>query len=172
MLLGVDTVMSDFINTTDVLGDDAVTDGIIQRTIAEFNSNQITTIGDNAFSQCTSLKSANSPTVKTITSGAFYGCTTLGTVDLSSIEEIGPSAFYNCSKLVAFIIRKTNSLCVLGNNNAFQKSPIGRGSYGVSSLTGYIYVPSALMESYQAATNWSKYASSFRAIEDYPEICG
>lgn len=35
-----------------------------------------------------------------------------------------------------------------------------------------IYVPSALVEQYQNATNWSVYASNFRAIEDYPEICG
>jgi hypothetical protein len=44
--------------------------------------------------------------------------------------------------------------------NAFDQSPIKSG-------TGYIYVPRALVEDYKVATNWSAYASQFRAIEDY-----
>jgi hypothetical protein len=29
-----------------------------------------------------------------------------------------------------------------------------------------------LVDSYKTATNWSKYATQIRAIEDYPDICG
>jgi hypothetical protein len=36
--------------------------------------------------------------------------------------------------------------------------------------TGYIYVPSALVETYKTASNWVTYAAQIRAIEDYPEI--
>ena len=42
----------------------------------------------------------------------------------------------------------------------------------IASGTGYIYVPAEYIEEYKTATNWSVYASRFRAIEDYPEICG
>ena len=38
--------------------------------------------------------------------------------------------------------------------------------------TGYVYVPASLIETYKTATNWSAFANQFRAIEDYPEICG
>ena len=37
---------------------------------------------------------------------------------------------------------------------------------------GYIYVPRALLESYKTTTNWSYYADSFRAIEDYGGLEG
>ena len=32
---------------------------------------------------------------------------------------------------------------------------------------GYIYVPRALVDSYKVATNWSSWATQFRALEDY-----
>jgi hypothetical protein len=53
----------------------------------------------------------------------------------------------------------------LASPNAFNNTPIKSG-------TGYIYVPATLIDSYKSATNWSTYAAQFRAIEDYPEICG
>lgn len=37
----------------------------------------------------------------------------------------------------------------------------------IANGTGYIYVPSALIEQYKVAENWSTYASQFRALEDY-----
>ena len=35
---------------------------------------------------------------------------------------------------------------------------------------GFIYVPAALIESYEADSNWS--GCVFRALEDYPDIRG
>ena len=52
----------------------------------------------------------------------------------------------------------------------FTYCPINNG--GDDGLQGYIYVPKALLEDYKVATNWSVYADKFRAIEDYPDICG
>ena len=42
----------------------------------------------------------------------------------------------------------------------------------ISSGSGYIYVPAALVDGYKAAGNWQNYADQIRAIEDYPEITG
>jgi hypothetical protein len=95
---------------------------------------------------------------------AFYSCSELATVDLTAVTTIGQYAFYSCSKLVTLILRNT-SLVSLQNNMALRETPIASG-------TGYIYVPSALVDSYKAATNWKNYANQIRAIEDYPEICG
>jgi hypothetical protein len=44
--------------------------------------------------------------------------------------------------------------------NAFNPSPLYLGK-------GYIYIPSALIENYKGATDWSNYADQFRALEDY-----
>jgi hypothetical protein len=63
------------------------------------------------------------------------------------------------------VILRVNKVCTLANVSAFNNTPIKNGS-------GYVYVPSALVDSYKAASNWSTYAAQIRAIEDYPEICG
>lgn len=36
----------------------------------------------------------------------------------------------------------------------------------------YIYVPSDLVDTYKTETNWTIWADRYRAIEDYPDICG
>lgn len=72
--------------------------------------------------------------------------------------------FWNCVVLETIILPSTK-LATLNSTNAFDNTPVASG-------TGYIYVPRALIEDYKVATNWSTFANQFRAIEDYPEICG
>lgn len=60
-------------------------------------------------------------------------------------------------------IIRTPTVAKLVNKNALQNTMIEDG-------TGYIYVPSALVETYKTASNWVTYADQIRAIEDYPEI--
>ena len=88
-----------------------------------------------------------------------------GGYENNRVTSIGTYAFYSCSALVTVILRYTDAVCTLAGTNAFTSTPIASG-------TGYIYVPSALIDSYKAATNWSTYADQIRAIEDYPDICG
>lgn len=76
----------------------------------------------------------------------------------------GYGTFQYQGKLTAVILQ-SNSLCTAQNSNMFDSTPIASG-------TGYIYVPAALLEQYKVATNWVIYADQFRAIEDYPDICG
>ena len=73
-------------------------------------------------------------------------------------------AFHYCSSLTTAILR-SETMCSLDDISVFADTPISKG-------TGYIYVPQALIESYQAHEKWSTYADQFRAIEDYPDICG
>ena len=97
-------------------------------------------------------------------SGSFMGCSNLEKIDFDVLEEMKNADFYQCSALTAVIIR-SSAVCAMSNSNAFKLTPIESG-------TGYIYVPAALVDSYKAATNWTKYANQIRAIEDYPDICG
>lgn len=73
-------------------------------------------------------------------------------------------AFENCNALETVILASDTQVS-LAQTGSFKNTPIANG-------TGYIYVPSALVDSYKSATNWSTFASQIRAIEDYPEICG
>ena len=66
----------------------------------------ITSIGQNAFYQCTGLTSINIPNrVKNIGDRAFNGCTSLTSVTIgNSVTNIGYYAFYHCSKLTSITI--------------------------------------------------------------------
>jgi hypothetical protein len=65
-------------------------------------------IGDNAFDSCESLKNVKIPsTVKEIGNEAFYGCNNLTDVefaDISGVNKIGESAFSYCASLKSFDI--------------------------------------------------------------------
>ena len=79
--------MAEFINTIDVLGDDAVIDSIINRTIAEFKDNVVTKIGEYAFYNCKTLKTVELPNVGTVSASyAFQGCTALERVNLPKFD--------------------------------------------------------------------------------------
>ncbi|MBR3159229.1 MAG: hypothetical protein IKF14_09030 [Atopobiaceae bacterium] len=40
----------------------------------------------------------------------------------------------------------------------------------IAQGTGYVYVPSSLVDDYKVAGGWSTYAAQIRAIEDYPDV--
>ena len=126
---------------------------------------------DGGFENCTALKNVDLPAVKNIRKQyAFRKCTALEKIDLPVCTHIGVGsnyaccAFQYCSSLVTVILR-SETMCELDDRSIFSDTPISKG-------TGYIYVPQALIESYQAHEKWSYYADQFRAIEDYPDICG
>lgn len=129
-----------------------------------FTAPSATSIGNYAFSNCTKLTELNLPSVKTIGNYSFQACTGLSRIDIgAAVTQIGAQAFSN-APITAFIIRRTSGVPSLTSTSAFANSGIAKG-------TGYIYVPSALVTSYQSATNWKNYANQIRAIEDYPDIC-
>lgn len=103
--------------------------------------------------------------VTKITYYAFDGNKDLTKVSFANVAEIWTGAFNNCLTLESLILRKADAICILKDQYTFTNTPIANG-------TGYIYVPKALLDSYKIATNWSVYTNQFRAIEDYPEICG
>ena len=122
-----------------------------------------TSIKNYAFQDCTALVSVDFPVAATVMDYAFSGCSALTTIDFPAVTSISSNAFKSCKSLTAIILR-SGTMATLGNTNAFSGMPISGG-------TGYVYVPSALVDSYKTANNWSTYASQIRAIEDYPEIC-
>lgn len=70
---------------------------------------------------------------------------------MGKVDTIKANAFANCYKLQTLVLRKTASICTLANVSAFKNTPMN----GYNSLTGTVYVPSALIATYQTATNWS-----------------
>ena len=74
-----------------------------------------TAIPDNAFFQCTTLKTITIPdSVTTIGDYAFYYCSSLTSVTIpNSVTEIGYSAFFDCSSLTSVTIG--NSVTEIGS---------------------------------------------------------
>ena len=130
--------MGTFINTIDLLGDNAVSDALIEGTLEEFCDDRLTSVGSYAFSGCTRLTHVNLPNVTWIANGAFSGCTALKALVLSSEKKV----------------------CTLADWTLSDTSL-------TSSGIGYIYVPRALVDTYKTTKNWSNYASKIRALEDY-----
>ena len=96
----------------------------------------------------------------------FRDCRQLKVLDLGSVGSIPyESTFSNTIVLEALILRKTSAITTLG-----------RGSWGTGQKTLYdgtckIYVPQALISTYQTATNWSNLpnaSTQFVALEGSP----
>ena len=129
------------------------------------NLPNVTSLNSYAFYQCSGLVTVKLPKLSSVSTQAFYSCTKLQHADCGNLGNIPAQTFNACSALTELILRKTGSICTLSNVNGVNNTPIGKG-------TGYVYVPAELIDSYKAATNWSTFEAQFRAIEDYPDICG
>lgn len=177
--------MAEFQNTIDILGDENTVVALVDRTITEFNDDIISRVGERAFSKCYSLTSVNLPNVTVLLNNAFYYCqnmvsayipkvtsimsdtfmycSKLAIADIRNVTRIDSRSFFACGQLTTIILQ-SESVCVLSNINAFQGTP-----FNTSGQSGTVYVPQALIESYQTATNWSTlYAAgtcNFVAIE-------
>ena len=151
--------MAEFINTVDLIGDEALTDGILDGSVTEYKDNIVTKIGSRAFSFCNALRYVNCPNATTVETEGFRECSSLEIADFASLTSVGDCAFLLCSNLKALVLR-SSVMCTTYSGNDLNNTPIKEGA-------GYIYVPSALVDSYKSATNWSNHSSKFRALEDY-----
>lgn len=80
---------------------------------------------------------------------AANACQHLEVCDIGKAKSIAANTFANCYKLQTLIMRRT-SATTCANVSAFLNTPIR----GRSNLTAKIYVPSALIDTYKAASNW------------------
>ncbi len=160
--------------------------------LKSLNFPKVSRIGMHAFRECSNLESASFPSVTIVESYAFYLCTGLTSVELPNATRIGMCAlgsckltsidlpnvtsidsdvFLYCGKLTSVILRSQN-MCKLSNKSAFSNCYHILGTVHSThnpngDKDGYFYVPRALVEDYKVATNWSTYATQFRALEDY-----
>ena len=117
--------------------------------------NSVTTIREYAFYGCSALTSITIPnSVTSIEGRVFQNCTGLTSVTIgNSVTSIANEVFRNCSSLASVTILATTPP-TLSNANAFAGNASGRK----------IYVPSASVETYKTAANWSTYAADIEAI--------
>jgi hypothetical protein len=77
------------------------------------NLPKATTIGEQAFKDCTTLTSVYLPAAASIGGGAFEGCTSLTTVSLPEATSIDWFAFNNCTSLTSVSLPKAPDINLL-----------------------------------------------------------
>lgn len=81
---------------------------------------------------------------------AANACQNLEVCDIGNAKSIAANTFANCYNLQTLIMRRT-SVTTCANVSAFLNTPLR----GRNSMTAEIYVPSALIDSYKAASVWT-----------------
>jgi len=135
--------------------------------LSNFDMSSLTTLGNEAFSNCTRLASVILPnSLTSMGNNAFKGCTSLTSVLIGTgITTISQSAFEGCSNLVAVTL--PSSVAAVGNN-AFQNcsklrlltvsrtTPPTLGSNALSGVySGFcVSVPSNLYNTYKTNSSW------------------
>lgn len=115
--------------------------------------NGVTSIDSNAFNNCYSLTSINIPDgITSIEGSTFSGCRSLTSVSIpAGVTIIESTAFYQCYFLKEIHLHSTTPP-TLSSVTAF----------GGTSSDMVIYVPQGTLETYQQATNWTRYASQMQ----------
>ena len=136
-------------------------------------------IGKQWFYDCNALKSIVIPDSATIIRDeAFYNCYALQSIVIpDGVTSIGAKAFYNCESLTRVMFPKSVTsigaqafyLCYSAFSFDFSKHtavPTLSGEMAFNSIGGdfKILVPSALVDEWKAATNWSAYASNIVGV--------
>ena len=120
--------------------------------------NGVTSIGDYAFEDCTSLTSITIPdSVTSIGDSAFEDCSSLTSITIpDSVTSIGDSAFEDCSSLTSITI--PNSVTSIGEFAFFgcssltsitipdRVTSIGRGAFRECSILTSITIPDSVTE--------------------------
>ena len=125
--------------------------------------NSVTSIGDCAFYECSSLTSitfGDNPQLTSIGDGVFYDCESLTSIEIpNSVTSIGYAAFYDCTSLTSLTFGDNPQLTSIGEE-AF---------HYCSSLTSILIPNSVTSIGEEAFYNCSKLRNIICYAEDVPE---
>ena len=119
----------------------------------------VTTIGEDAFGECSALTSVEMPAVTTIGVGAFDGCSALTSVDIpASVTMIGNYAFNDCDALTAVYCHWDEPL---------ECEPKFEDEIFMNAT---LYVPTGTVDAYRSVYPWSEFINIEE--KDYSGIAG
>lgn len=106
-------------------------------------------LGRECFADCSNIASFWAPDLTHLNGLGNLSSANLTIVDFPKLTYIQSTSFMNNKNLRTIILR-ASSICSLANSNALQDTPFK----GYGGLTGTLYAPSALVESYKTASKW------------------
>lgn len=138
---------------------------------------EATYVGQGGISGNASLTKVSLSNLKSVDNYAFGSNTKLEVLDLGSrLQSLCGSIANGCGKLTAIIIRGDSVPDCEEQSNPFPTN--FKNTYS-GTVPGYIYVPRDMIAAYQGYEGQPQYGrydywtmQSYRAIEDYPDICG
>lgn len=134
--------------------------------LKKINGPEITIIWTNGLYGQNQLNEAVFPKLERVVASAFYSCRALPSFSIPKATFIGNNAFSGCRVLKDLYIGSIDIVPDLQGVSAFRNTPIEMsGSY--SSADARIHVRSEMVEAFQAATNWSTFAS--KIVGDYSD---
>lgn len=117
-----------------------------------------------AFRYCYSLSNVDLPLLQFVGSNAFAYCSRIHTFKMGSGRTtatgssfISRYAFRGCWNLLSFYLL-TPYVTGLSSIDAFYSTPISTYTTSTGGVNGSIFVPTSLLASYKAATNWVTYS--------------
>ena len=156
--------------------------------LAALDAPNLTTLGQYAFSGNNTykmgFKSINLPKCTAIPASTLTYCANVTELVLPECKSVGNSSLTNwtnlqyvdlpkCTSIINYGLRNNGNLAtlILRSETMCTLSNYALNSTAIFNGNGHVYVPRALVESYQTATNWKtahgKNADTFRALEDY-----
>jgi uncharacterized repeat protein (TIGR02543 family) len=150
----LDSTFKDFTNLKSISGANIITIGdnaFYSSSSATGNKNlqnvefpQVATIGNFAFTYCTSLQSVSLPQATSIGYSAFSGCTGLQSVSFpasATLSTVNPT-FDGCTSLTSFTLSGTGALSVIENGRALVRNgtvlvayPSASGTVTMNTIT-------------------------------------
>lgn len=90
-----------FTNTADTIGDEILTDSIIDKTVTEYLDNNVQKVGKYAFYKCENLETVNCPNVTSLGHWAFSDCSKLASISFPALTHLSYAnyTFQNCVAL-------------------------------------------------------------------------
>ena len=129
--------------------------------LTTFSSSTITSTGTNCFGYCSNLEEVTLSALTTIGTSTFAYCSGLKKVTLGGeITAFGNYIFRSCSNLETLILSGVTAVPTISSNTFTGATKILNG-------TGTIYVPDALVASFEADATWGTY--TIKGTSEYVE---
>lgn len=115
------------------------------------NLPKATYVGLRCFENCENLEYISFPSATIVYGNSFLNATKLKTIDFgTNVSFARTDSFNGCNSFDTLVLRG-NGVSALSSISLFANA----GAFAADAAGGTVYVPGALIENYQAATNWS-----------------